>query len=344
MLHINITSKFNTKKIVKSAMQTYFLSYDESIAIAKSHPNLYKSNELETWTQGGKCGGLLKKELSIELLELLAKLQSAEIPALVIRGFGIKQNLPPTPLNGRADLNKISRPLELMLGIFNIIEASPVGYSGENEDCFIRHVVPAIAATNEVSSHGSIRPLNSHIDNPHLPIGNESCEHESSAPNFIGWLGLRCELDVPTSIIFLEDIVKTLPQEVVNSLKKPIFKIRRPPSFGEAGITQKIAPLLVPDTDGNLCIRHGFSNSTDLESENAMNLLSLTADDKSISHQVILRTGDLLIINNQKCLHGRDVFKPRCDGTDRWLLRFYGVNNWRPNWMDIKQLPYLIKG
>jgi hypothetical protein len=37
--------------------------------------------------------------------------------------------------------------------------------------------------------------------------------------------------------------------------------------------------------------------------------------------EVILKTGDLLLINNHKAVHGRKPFKARYDGTDRWLQR-----------------------
>jgi L-asparagine oxygenase len=34
-----------------------------------------------------------------------------------------------------------------------------------------------------------------------------------------------------------------------------------------------------------------------------------------------LETGDLLIIDNNKTIHGRKPFQPRYDGTDRWVQR-----------------------
>lgn len=37
--------------------------------------------------------------------------------------------------------------------------------------------------------------------------------------------------------------------------------------------------------------------------------------------QVVLAPGDLLIIDNYRCVHGRDSFVPRYNGSDRWLKR-----------------------
>jgi hypothetical protein len=36
-------------------------------------------------------------------------------------------------------------------------------------------------------------------------------------------------------------------------------------------------------------------------------------------HDVVLQPGDILIIDNLRTVHGRKPFKPRYDGTDRWL-------------------------
>jgi L-asparagine oxygenase len=35
----------------------------------------------------------------------------------------------------------------------------------------------------------------------------------------------------------------------------------------------------------------------------------------------VLEAGDLLIIDNNKTIHGRKPFQPRYDGTDRWVQR-----------------------
>jgi L-asparagine oxygenase len=44
---------------------------------------------------------------------------------------------------------------------------------------------------------------------------------------------------------------------------------------------------------------------------------ALTAS--SAGHE--LQTGDLLIVDNRRVVHARTPFKPRFDGTDRWLMR-----------------------
>jgi L-asparagine oxygenase len=38
---------------------------------------------------------------------------------------------------------------------------------------------------------------------------------------------------------------------------------------------------------------------------------------------ILLEEGSALIIDNNKMLHGRNLFKPKFDGKDRWLQRVY---------------------
>ena len=327
-----------------SELRGYHLSHAEAQSLVVALPARAKPSEMDVWRQREVCAEALRRSVSPSLLTLLSQLRNNEIPALVVRGFLISAFLPATPPNGVLDdINLVSQPLEILLGMFEVMGVSPVAYAGENRDRFIRHVVPARTALNEVSSHGSLLALHCHIDNPHLPIGNESCEEECSAPNYIAWLGLRCDTVVPTSVVLLEEVLSALPAFVVDSLKKPIFDVHRPPSFGVGSAERHRAPLLVPDADGALCTRYGFADSTDAESTYALELFSLVVNDSRMAHQVLLPQGDVLLINNQKVLHSRSTFVPRGDGADRWLLRLYGVNQLQGHWMSEAGLPYLVR-
>ncbi|MFP5272831.1 TauD/TfdA family dioxygenase [Coleofasciculus sp.] len=59
---------------------------------------------------------------------------------------------------------------------------------------------------------------------------------------------------------------------------------------------------------------------------------------------VFLTQGDLLIINNNRTLHGRKPFTPRFDGSDRWLKKtFVSFNLWNSGkcqWPS-REMPYL---
>jgi L-asparagine oxygenase len=42
---------------------------------------------------------------------------------------------------------------------------------------------------------------------------------------------------------------------------------------------------------------------------------------KKCTKEIVLKTGDLLVIDNRKTIHGRKPFQARYDGTDRWVQR-----------------------
>ncbi|MGH7192320.1 MAG: TauD/TfdA family dioxygenase, partial [Candidatus Saccharimonadales bacterium] len=45
--------------------------------------------------------------------------------------------------------------------------------------------------------------------------------------------------------------------------------------------------------------------------------------DDELIERIVLQPGDVLFLDNRKCLHGRESFDPRFDGFDRWLVRVY---------------------
>jgi L-asparagine oxygenase len=42
---------------------------------------------------------------------------------------------------------------------------------------------------------------------------------------------------------------------------------------------------------------------------------------RQATRHIVLHTGDLLRLDNSRIVHGRTPFRPRYDGTDRWLKR-----------------------
>ena len=51
---------------------------------------------------------------------------------------------------------------------------------------------------------------------------------------------------------------------------------------------------------------------------------------KNCTREIVLKTGDLLIINNRTTVHGRRPFDARYDGTDRWVQRILAIETLPP--------------
>lgn len=46
----------------------------------------------------------------------------------------------------------------------------------------------------------------------------------------------------------------------------------------------------------------------------------------AVTEHVVLKPGDLLLVNNRKALHGRSKVGPAVGGESRWLIRSYGLD------------------
>ena len=71
----------------------------------------------------------------------------------------------------------------------------------------------------------------------------------------------------------------------------------------------------------------------DIEAKEALEILKEILKKNSIN----LKLGDMLIIDNNKCVHGRSSFEAKFDGKDRWLQRLYLNKN---IWGKTKNLSY----
>ncbi|MDW6065037.1 TauD/TfdA family dioxygenase [Streptomyces sp. FXJ1.4098] len=80
---------------------------------------------------------------------------------------------------------------------------------------------------------------------------------------------------------------------------------------------------LVPEIASSANGVHAVSR----DAEVALQRLQSTC--REVAHEVFLRPGQALLINNRKGLHARSEFEPCYDGRDRWLQRTYiRRNHW----------------
>jgi L-asparagine oxygenase len=72
-----------------------------------------------------------------------------------------------------------------------------------------------------------------------------------------------------------------------------------------------------------------LTTGEDADAQRALDLLTSAAAAHHTT--VVLRPGDLLVIDNHAAVHGRTAFTPRFDGTDRWLQRTFVVDDLAPS-------------
>ncbi len=63
----------------------------------------------------------------------------------------------------------------------------------------------------------------------------------------------------------------------------------------------------------------------DDDARNALDTITRVLQENIIKYP--MKSGDLMFIDNFRTVHGRDIYYPKYDGTDRWLKRLYITND-----------------
>ncbi|KPA88234.1 MULTISPECIES: TauD/TfdA family dioxygenase [Pseudomonas] len=272
---------------------------------------------------------LLENVLSAEKHQVLRDFPQSDAGALIVRGLPVDPQLPATPYDDEPGIEELPVLAGAILSVLAALGTRPVGYAGESDNTVFRHVSPKQECETEASSFGSRLGLGMHVDNPHLPLTCEPLDGLSACPEYLTLTGLRCELDVPTRIVAIRDVLDILPDFVEQELQRPNFSVRRPDSFGQEGNVLENVPLLYQPPAGGLHCRYNKAavSATTANADFAMQLFSATANHPDVIRHILLQPGDMLIFKNQQTLHARDGFTPRYDGRDRWMIRVFGVDD-----------------
>ncbi|NOI98770.1 hypothetical protein F0240_02875 [Vibrio kanaloae] len=311
----------------KQSVQEVHVSYEAANKLKSAFSNLRFREDYEWLNAREWLGNVVKHSLNDEVINTIQSFKSdGERCALIIRGLPVDGNLCATPYNGYVPPSKIPLASAIHIGIYQSIRIEPVSYQNENKGFLFRHVVPALGALNEKSSHGSTFTFSHHVDNPDLPLACEIVRERSGCPEFLSLMALRSDLKVRSNFILLDDLIGQLSHGVVNELCQPHFRIDRPDSFTQSRSSH--LPILVMGEDGVMLCRYDKENTTPLTESAAAALVMLEAQlqNESLKQHVVYQPGDLLIIKNQRLLHSREGFKSRADGSDRWLARLFGVS------------------
>ncbi|MCC1747688.1 hypothetical protein KSI66_23180, partial [Salmonella enterica subsp. enterica serovar Indiana] len=105
-----------------------------------------------------------------------------------------------------------------ILSVLQTLQTHPLAYDGESNDTVFRHVSPKHKRETDKSSYGARADLDIHVDHPPLPLTCEPVSQLSACPEYLSLTGLRCELDVPTRIVAIDEVLAILPACVEEEL------------------------------------------------------------------------------------------------------------------------------
>jgi L-asparagine oxygenase len=193
-----------------------------------------------------------------------------------------------------------------------------VSYEAEANGSLFQDIVPSRTMVSSQSSMGSCVELEIHTEQAFSEL----------RPDTISLACLRGDPDAYTYLLPVERVIENMSDEEIETLQKPLWKIGVDLSF-RSSIDDTIRgpiPILYKEDQG---WRFVFDQDLMVGTTPEAKRLMLKIVDIYYEHRtsVCLTPGDILVIDNNRVVHGRSAFKARFDGRDRFLVRCFGVND-----------------
>lgn len=236
---------------------------------------------------------------------------------LLIHGLPVF-DIPPTPSSPGVGTG----PTLTAAGVLGIVAAQlgdQIGYSPELGGRIIQDVVPVRGAEDTQQSVSSTTELYTHIELAFAP--------DDARADWIVLFCLRSDHDgvAGTTLSPVGEMLGLLGEETLRVLSQPRFRTTVDQSFLRGlGATRPIwvGPIRVLSEDSlGPRLRADFAETAGIDPGAQEALTRLRAAAETVATAIVLRSGDLLSVDNARATHGRMPFAPRYDGRDRWLLR-----------------------
>ncbi|WP_421119413.1 TauD/TfdA family dioxygenase [Aquihabitans daechungensis] len=243
--------------------------------------------------------------------------------ALLLRGVPTG-SVPATPATPTSPTPKDLRSEQILLAVARTL-GEPVGYLPEHGGSIVQNLVPTEADVGRQTSTSSGVDLAFHTETAFHPFG----------PRYLLLLCLRGDPAAATTLASVDDLLPHLLPDTVEALRRPVFRTAVDESFGgRSGVPYGPARAVLGGLGEPpwLCWDEELTTGETPEATAALGELRTVVAQRR--REVVLVDGDLLIVDNRRCVHGRRPFHARFDGTDRWLQRAFVVDSLGPSTGD----------
>ncbi|WP_213956682.1 guanitoxin biosynthesis L-enduracididine beta-hydroxylase GntD [Variovorax sp. dw_954] len=259
-----------------------------------------------------------------------------EEPACIclVRGFPIDDDaLGTTPSDWRGALDT-ARSAEVFFILCACLLGSPFGWATKHGGRIVHTIVPTPCDEMEQLASSSAETLTWHTEDSFHPL----------RADYVGLMCLRNPCNTKTTFTCVHDLHPDVRQDAV--LYEPRFRIVPDESHlnansakeggakqlqllarAKASIEKMIAdsnpvPLLFGDPDSPyMRLDQFFSEPLDGDVRAAKSMGALYRSVAAGLKGYALQPGEICFVDNYRAVHGRDAFRARYDGKDRWLLR-----------------------
>lgn len=241
--------------------------------------------------------------------------ETNEFGILLLRNLPVDKFIPDTPENSLEYPDKDGFLAEFWLAAVAETLGGAVSYKQEKNGNIFQNIVPVKMNELKLSSESSCL---------HLDFHTEVAFH----PHKVDYVVLLCirpdhNKQAKTFVASARMILNNLTADDIDTLSKSIFKTDIDYSFGSENgkkgngrcvsvlYGNKLDPYLLYDLD----LMTGMTD----EADQALSHLRIAGNKAKVS--TTLEKGDMLIIDNNKAIHGRTAFSARYNGKDKWFMR-----------------------
>ena len=266
----------------------------------------------------GHAGRLLDPALHDALVDFVD--DPGPVGSLLLRGVDVGA-VPPTPAHPTDPTGKDHRSEFALLTVGRRL-GQPVGYAPEHGGSLVQNLVPTRADVGRQTSTSSGVSLDFHTETAFHP----------HRPRYLMLLCLRGDPAAATTLCSLPEVIDALPTGTRQILREPLFRTGVDESFGRGHSSRSSLPVAViggNERRPSLVFDSDLMFGTTPEACRALDTLRDVIAELHLS--VTLDDGDLLVIDNTRCVHGRGPYDARFDGTDRWIQRSFVVPDLAPS-------------
>lgn len=254
---------------------------------------------------------LLSRQLPSWLVRIIYDFETSGGGLLRVRNMPSGPNVP-TPTSAVNEQNK-DQVIGKLTAIIGAAFGHLVGYRPESSGSVNQALIPVAGHEDLQVSTSSQVTLEFHV---------EQTFNLFTRPDFI-ILGANRGAPDAATYVMPNTALLTLPDETLTVLRSKTFYANPDPSFVRGGV-EEIArgpmPLLYGapwDPQSNFDLDSLVIASS--EQQRAVDEVVSLWEQHHV--EVVLETGDLIVVDQSRLIHGRSAFRRRGDGLDRWIAR-----------------------
>lgn len=202
----------------------------------------------------------------------------------------------------------------------NAVLGDMIAYEAEGGGSLFQVVTPSRELADTQTSLGSGVALEIHTEQAFTP--------KALRPDVICLACIRGDPEAKTYTLHVRQILERVTPDEAAMLRRPLWTIGVDASFVSSGgvLSERRGPTPIlegPDHDPTLTFDQDLMRGVDAASEALR--AKIVSIYEACRHELALSPGEILLVDNNRAVHGRSSFRPRFDGSDRLIVRSFVV-------------------